>query len=133
MCDPSIAQSANIGPGQIRVPKYLFKLVYDQDKYRVWAHWVEHIKRNRRNAGILGQADDLEDFLFCASRQSLLAMGQGLRKIDGPKYFYCAQALTEASWMLCLITLLDSIWIYRAHTTLPTYHGTIGARLCSTA
>nr|WP_255493416.1 hypothetical protein [Polaromonas sp. H6N] len=67
------------------MPRYLFKLVYDQDK---------HIKRNRRNAGILGQADDLEDFLFCASRQSLLAMGQGLRKIDGAKCFYRAQALT---------------------------------------
>ena len=26
------------------------------------SHWVKHIKRNRRNAGILGQADDLEDF-----------------------------------------------------------------------
>ena len=60
------------------------------------SHWVEHIKRNRRNTGILGQADDLEDFLFSASRQSLLAMGQGLRKLDGSKCFYCAQALTEA-------------------------------------
>ena len=60
------------------------------------SHWVEHIKRNRRNTGILGQADDLEDFLFSASRQSLLAMGQGLRKIDGAKCFYCSQTLTEA-------------------------------------
>ena len=60
------------------------------------SHWVEHIKRNRRNIGVLGQADDLEDFLFSASRQSLLAMGQGLRKIDGAKCFYCTQALTEA-------------------------------------
>ena len=60
------------------------------------SHWVEHIKRNRRNTGILGQADDLEDFLFAASRQSLLAMGQGLRKLDGAQCFYCAQALAEA-------------------------------------
>lgn len=36
---PSIAQSPSIGPGQVRVPKYLFKLVYDQDKNRAWAHW----------------------------------------------------------------------------------------------
>ena len=36
---PSIAQSAGIGPGQVGVPKYLFKLVYDQDKHRTWAHW----------------------------------------------------------------------------------------------
>ena len=32
--DPSIAQSAGIGPYQVRAPKYLFKLVYDQDKHR---------------------------------------------------------------------------------------------------
>jgi len=37
--DPSIARSPSIGPGQVRVPKYLFKLVYDQDKNRAWAHW----------------------------------------------------------------------------------------------
>ena len=60
------------------------------------SYWVAHIKRNRQNAGILGQADDLEDFLFASSRQSLLAMGQGLRKLDGAQCFYCAQALKEA-------------------------------------
>lgn len=60
------------------------------------SHWLDHIKRNRQNAGILGQADDLEDFLFAASRQSLLAMGQGLRKLEGSRCFYCAQALTAA-------------------------------------
>jgi len=37
--EPSIAQSQSIGPGQVHVPKYLFKLVYDQDKNRAWAHW----------------------------------------------------------------------------------------------
>jgi endonuclease G len=36
---PSIAQSQGIGPGQVRVPRYLFKLVYDQDRNRAWAHW----------------------------------------------------------------------------------------------
>lgn len=37
---PSIAQSPGIGPGGVRVPRYLFKLVYDQDKNRAWAHWL---------------------------------------------------------------------------------------------
>ena len=37
--EPSIAQSPSIGPGKVRVPKYLFKLVYDQDTNRAWAHW----------------------------------------------------------------------------------------------
>ena len=36
---PSIQQSTAIGSGQVRVPKYLFKLVYDQEKNRAWAHW----------------------------------------------------------------------------------------------
>ena len=36
---PNIAESQKIGPGQVRVPKYLFKLVYDQDQNRAWAHW----------------------------------------------------------------------------------------------
>ena len=37
--EPSINQSPSIGPGKVRVPKYLFKLVYDQDTNRAWAHW----------------------------------------------------------------------------------------------
>ncbi len=36
---PSIAQSKTIGPGKVRVPMYLFKLVYDEDQHRAWAHW----------------------------------------------------------------------------------------------
>lgn len=36
---PSIQESPGIGAGQVRVPKYLFKLVYDQDTNRAWAHW----------------------------------------------------------------------------------------------
>lgn len=42
--EPSISQSPGIGPGQVRVPKYLFKLVYDESKHRVWAHW--HLNDN---------------------------------------------------------------------------------------
>ena len=34
--EPSIAQSRTIGLGQVRVPKYLFKLVYDEAKGRAW-------------------------------------------------------------------------------------------------
>ena len=40
--DPSIVQSPGIGHGQVRVPKYLFKLVYDQEQNRAWAHWHEN-------------------------------------------------------------------------------------------
>lgn len=38
----SISQSPSIGAGQVRVPKYLYKLVYDQAKNRAWAHWLEN-------------------------------------------------------------------------------------------
>lgn len=31
-----------IGRGQVWVPKYLFKLVYDEAKGRAWAHWIEN-------------------------------------------------------------------------------------------
>lgn len=37
--EPSIEQSPSIGLGKVRVPKYLFKLVYDQDANRAWVHW----------------------------------------------------------------------------------------------
>lgn len=36
---PSIVDSPSIGAGRVRVPKYLFKLVYDETSNRAWAHW----------------------------------------------------------------------------------------------
>nr|WP_240965011.1 DNA/RNA non-specific endonuclease [Acidovorax sp. SRB_24] len=36
---PSIDESQGIGPGNVRVPRYLFKLVYDEDRNRAWVHW----------------------------------------------------------------------------------------------
>ena len=39
---PSIAKSPGIGPGQVRVPKYLFKLVYDEQRHKAWAYWHEN-------------------------------------------------------------------------------------------
>ncbi|CAM3739691.1 DNA/RNA non-specific endonuclease [Polaromonas hydrogenivorans] len=49
---PSIAQSKGIGPGQVRVPKYLFKLVYDEDKNRAWAYWQLNDNATRGSAPI---------------------------------------------------------------------------------
>jgi len=59
------------------------------------SRWVEHIKRNRANHSILGRADDLEEFLFETSRQSLMALGASLRKLDGGHCFYCGRALAS--------------------------------------
>lgn len=55
--------------------------------------WIGHVKANHRNHGVLGDVDDLEDFLFATPRQSLLLLGAGLRRIDGGKCFYCGGAL----------------------------------------
>jgi endonuclease G len=39
---PSIAESLSIGRGEVRVPKFLFKLVYDEQKGKAWAYWQEN-------------------------------------------------------------------------------------------
>jgi endonuclease G len=38
-----------IGPGKVRVPSHLFKLVYDASSGRAWAHWLENT--NEAHAG----------------------------------------------------------------------------------
>ena len=87
------------GPGKVKLKSgvtYCLRRFQPLVQQLARSQWVEHIKSNRRNHGILGEADDLEDFLFTASRQSLMAVGVGLRKLDGAKCFYCQQALTGA-------------------------------------
>ena len=59
------------------------------------SHWVDHIKGNRRNHTILGDADDLEQFLFEASRQSLVLLGAELRRLEGGRCFYCGVGMTS--------------------------------------
>ena len=49
---PSISQSPGIGQGQVRVPKYLFKLVYDKSKNRAWAYWQENSDATRASRPI---------------------------------------------------------------------------------
>lgn len=49
---PSIALSAAIGPGQVRVPKYVFKLVYDQAQNKAWAYWLENSNSARDSTPI---------------------------------------------------------------------------------
>ncbi len=49
---PSIAESPSIGRGKVRVPKYIFKLVYDEDQNRAWAYWHENSNETRASAPI---------------------------------------------------------------------------------
>jgi len=39
--------SGAIGPDKVRVPKYLYKLVYDESTGRAWAHWIENTDEAR--------------------------------------------------------------------------------------
>lgn len=41
------AESPVIGQNRVRVPTYLFKLVYDQARNRAWAHWQENREGER--------------------------------------------------------------------------------------
>ena len=87
------------GPGKIRLQPgigFCLRRFYPLVQQLARSHWVGHIKGNRRNVGILGEADDLEEFLFASSRQSLETMSLGLRKLDGVQCFYCGHSLTTA-------------------------------------
>lgn len=59
------------------------------------SHWIDHIKRNKQNTTLLGQDNDLEAFLFETSRQSLIIVQTGLRKISN-KCFYCGSLVNVA-------------------------------------
>jgi endonuclease G len=49
---PSIAESPGIGLAQVRVPKFLFKLVYDEQKNKAWAFWNENSNSTQASAPI---------------------------------------------------------------------------------
>jgi 5-methylcytosine-specific restriction endonuclease McrA len=59
------------------------------------SHWIGHIKGNKRNAPVLGEADDLESFLFETPRQALTIIGDGLRRLTNSRCFYCEATVRE--------------------------------------
>jgi 5-methylcytosine-specific restriction endonuclease McrA len=81
-----------LNPGIVYCLRRFYTLIQQLSR----THWVDHIKSNRRNRSILGDAGDLEEFLFSASRQSLAIAGAELRKLDGQRCFYCGGNLTSA-------------------------------------
>ena len=87
------------GPGVIQLKPdvaYCLRRFHPFVQQLARTHWVNHIKSNRRNHSILGDAGDLEDFLFGISRQSLAIISTGLRKLDGAHCFYCGQGMHDA-------------------------------------
>lgn len=59
------------------------------------AGWVRHVRENGRNASVIGQADDLENFMFGASRHALAAAAVVLNKIQSGKCFYCGKSINS--------------------------------------
>jgi endonuclease G, mitochondrial len=72
-----------LGPGEVWIPKYLFKLVYDPSAGRSWAHWIENTDEARVSRPI--SYDELvrrtgTDFLPAPNAGSLQAEGWSLRR-----------------------------------------------------
>jgi len=85
------------GPGKVRLKlgvTYCLRRFQPLVQQLARSHWISHLKSNRRNHVILGDADDLETFLFSTSRQSLSLLGEGLRRIDGANCFYCGRGMS---------------------------------------
>jgi len=61
----------------------------------VRAGWINHVRGNRNNLRIIGEADDLETFMFHANRSRLKEVGVFLREYDGAKCFYCGNRLRD--------------------------------------
>jgi len=74
---------------------YCLRRFYPLIQQLARTHWVDHIKGNRRNRSILGGGDDLEDFLFGTSRQSLAIISAQLIRLEGRRCFYCGQPLHQ--------------------------------------
>lgn len=96
-CDPFLFERSRRGAIRLK-PGIAFCLrrFYPLVRQMCTTHWVKHIKSNQRNHAVLGDAGDLEDFLFATSRQSLAIVAVALRKLDGPRCFYCGAGLNEA-------------------------------------
>lgn len=60
------------------------------------AGWVAKVKAIPANQQLLGDREDVEDFLFPRSRMALVAFGNALRDIDGSGCFYCGRAVDVA-------------------------------------
>lgn len=53
------------------------------------AGWVNHVRGNKANQSMLGQADDLETFMFGSDRASLKKVADVLTTIQSGRCFYC--------------------------------------------
>jgi len=59
------------------------------------SRWSNYIKKNAKNIPILGEKDDLSNFLFETSRKTLALVCKELKTLYGCKCFYCNKATRE--------------------------------------
>jgi HNH endonuclease len=59
--------------------------------------WLHHVRGNSRNAGAIGQADDLEAFMFGSARADLSGVASYLRELQSHRCFYCGERLQSAA------------------------------------
>jgi hypothetical protein len=57
--------------------------------------WLEHVRNNKNNLGILGPGADLESFMFQASRNSLIPARQFLNEFQKERCFYCGKKIHD--------------------------------------
>jgi 5-methylcytosine-specific restriction endonuclease McrA len=55
--------------------------------------WVRHVRENQLNAPVIGQVDELEQFMFSSSRNALSAAAPILAKMQAKRCFYCSEGL----------------------------------------
>jgi hypothetical protein len=59
--------------------------------------WVRFVRRVRANRAVLGEAKDLDEFLFGSERVDLSGYAPILRKVQEDRCFYCDGKLADAA------------------------------------
>jgi len=60
------------------------------------AGWVRHVRENPRNGGVIGEAGDLEAFMFGLARASLEPARDFLAKLQSRRCVYCKESIGAA-------------------------------------
>jgi 5-methylcytosine-specific restriction endonuclease McrA len=63
----------------------------------VRAGWVDHVRGNTRNASLIGQAADLESFMFGSARADLSGVAKILRPLQNQRCFFCQEPLHDTT------------------------------------
>jgi len=59
--------------------------------------WLEHVRNNKNNLGILGPGADLESFMFQTDRNNLIPARELLRDLQEGRCFYCGKKMHDSA------------------------------------